>query len=343
MKSNSKSKISTRKATDTIKGIAILSVLINHYLMSFTSLKEGGLANTVILVFFLLSGYGISISLHKKNIDTFYFNNWLSFYFNRFIRIFPLYWIALLLEMIVTARSFSFLSFFGFEAGGHYWFISAILECYIITPILVNIFNYKKSNRLIFTVITVAFVILYFGQIYYDGLGNFLHLLQLQKSPYKEIYFLNIYIYIIGFFLGKVSLHRSKTQLETEIKSWIHRSICISLFVFITFYLVADTYYIDLNLLVIVSLIIITTVYYIRNNNYNIKLISFLGRLSFPVYLFHMSYYAIFENMKFLQHSAKNSLILIVLLFPVFMAFCRLAVELEQRIVFFLKERVIKV
>ena len=55
-------KNSIREASDILKGISILSVLINHYLKHYTEFGVGGFANVVVSIFFVLSGYGIFTS-----------------------------------------------------------------------------------------------------------------------------------------------------------------------------------------------------------------------------------------------------------------------------------------
>ena len=132
---------SNKDASNILKGIAILTVLINHYLNRYTTFESGGFANTVVAIFFLLSGYGIFISFKKRATDTdevFSFKSIVTFYISRFARIFPLFWIALVIEALI-ANSFqpTLLSFLGFEAGRHYWFVSSILQCYLLTPFLI--------------------------------------------------------------------------------------------------------------------------------------------------------------------------------------------------------------
>jgi peptidoglycan/LPS O-acetylase OafA/YrhL len=82
----------TRKATETLKGLAIITVLINHYLNDNFSNNYGGFANTTISIFFLLSGYGIYSTLNKRFADNkFSWQALGSFYYDRLIRVFPLF------------------------------------------------------------------------------------------------------------------------------------------------------------------------------------------------------------------------------------------------------------
>ena len=80
----------TVKTTNTLKGIAITSVLINHYLNNYVQGDSSGFANLWISVFFILSGYGLFHSFSQHKIESFTKKNLKTFYINRFLRIFPL-------------------------------------------------------------------------------------------------------------------------------------------------------------------------------------------------------------------------------------------------------------
>jgi peptidoglycan/LPS O-acetylase OafA/YrhL len=97
----------TRKATETLKGLAIFVVLINHYLNDNFSGNYGGFANITISIFFLLSGYGIYLTLDKRFADNkFSWQALGAFYYDRLIRIFPLFWLALVIQTLVTQRCY---------------------------------------------------------------------------------------------------------------------------------------------------------------------------------------------------------------------------------------------
>ena len=120
--------------TDTLKGLSILVVLVNHYLNLNTVVDSGGFGNAWIAVFFFLSGYGIFHSLDRyKQLSS---REVISFYYRRISRIFPLLWIAWLLEFIVRGGNLSFFILTGIHATGHYWFVPAILHCYLTAPLI---------------------------------------------------------------------------------------------------------------------------------------------------------------------------------------------------------------
>ena len=96
----------TFESTNTLKGIAITAVLINHYLNRNLSGDYFGFATQWLSLFFMLSGYGIYLSLEKFSIENgkLTIKNILSFYFLRIVRIFPLFIMAYILQQILFVK-----------------------------------------------------------------------------------------------------------------------------------------------------------------------------------------------------------------------------------------------
>ncbi|MBN1571770.1 MAG: acyltransferase family protein [Deltaproteobacteria bacterium] len=108
-----------RDKTNWLKGIALFNVIFLHYIGKFVTVK--GWSFGMLTFFFVMSGYGIYHSL-KKN------NNIIRFYFNRALRIYPLYWIALAIYSLIKGKIFSFGVIFAVPffivAPMHLWFIT---------------------------------------------------------------------------------------------------------------------------------------------------------------------------------------------------------------------------
>jgi peptidoglycan/LPS O-acetylase OafA/YrhL len=103
----------TYNSTDTLKGLAVISVLINHYLNMNMQGDCKGFANLIIAIFFIVSGYGIYCSLeHLVRNDKLTFKLVTTFYCTRIIRIFPLYWVAYITESVLFGQDISISSFF---------------------------------------------------------------------------------------------------------------------------------------------------------------------------------------------------------------------------------------
>jgi peptidoglycan/LPS O-acetylase OafA/YrhL len=141
------------------KGIAILSVLVAHYGLYFAyDFYHGridGYANGIISIFFVAAGFAIYHSLEKRaGTGAIGPRKLARFYFDRAMRILPLYWIALIITPFyypefASLQHFSlktlavFIGFPFIRAPGVFWFITAILQCYLVAP-----FMYLALKRL---------------------------------------------------------------------------------------------------------------------------------------------------------------------------------------------------
>lgn len=78
--------------TDYLKGVAILTIYINYFINGYVSREFSGYANGFVALFFILSGYGIFISLSHLS-DSNHKNVLYTFFKKRILRIYPIFWI----------------------------------------------------------------------------------------------------------------------------------------------------------------------------------------------------------------------------------------------------------
>ncbi len=175
-------KIKYFKNLDGLRAIAAIGVVIAHF-FSIERLpnlpqivKIAQLGNSGVSLFFVLSGFVITrILLNTVNGK----NYFLSFYGRRTLRIFPLYYFALLcynylpylLNIYPTYGSFDkqwyhyfYLQNFArtfnweFQGPGHYWSLAVEEHFYLIWPTLVFLANTINKNRLlIISVLLIVF------------------------------------------------------------------------------------------------------------------------------------------------------------------------------------------
>ena len=295
----------TRASSDFLKGIAIFSVLANHYLNLFPDINSGGFANSIISIFFFLSGYGIFSSIEAKTKDSsFSFDKMVLFLGNRATKVFPLYWLALCTQSIISGHWYSPLTFLGFEAEGHYWFISAIIQCYLLTPALyIALQRNQYFSIIICTLILTVSKAVSSQNPYLEFLAGFFHL---TESPYLEIYFLHTYIYFAGMCLKKFGFRPANDHNSLIFK---HKNlILLFLAASYTIYAVLEKFLLPLpilgNILILMLASIFTMFSQISWEGSILASICFLGRASFPVYLFHMSYYISLVKMGILPNWA---------------------------------------
>ena len=156
-------------ALDGIRGLAAFFVLISHYMPQnkfWWTMQWGKIG---VVVFFILSGYlivGILLSGRTKIEHGHAMKSiWTEFYQKRALRIFPLYFGVLLFFCLIgnsnTIQTFwwhaTFTSNFGhalfkldFDNFSHFWSICIEEQFYLVIPLLVLLFNKRKSFNILF-------------------------------------------------------------------------------------------------------------------------------------------------------------------------------------------------
>jgi peptidoglycan/LPS O-acetylase OafA/YrhL len=181
-----------KKITDYLKGFAILVVYINHFINSYISKEFGGYANGFISIFFILSGYGIFISLTRlSKISS---SNFIWVFFKRrFVRIYPLFWIWCILH----GFSNGLLGFFALDIfhPKSPWFIPAIIQCYFLSPILFIFFRNMSIRKSLFFM-TIIFIVL--NILMFNLIGK-----PFRSIGYCGLFFQHIFLFNLGFILAK--------------------------------------------------------------------------------------------------------------------------------------------
>ena len=156
---------------DFAKGFAILSIVIFHYLqphaigMWSKAIMVGG---TGVHLFFILSGFGLGLS--SKNLPFF------EFYKKRFLKILIPYYITISLIFVVNkmlpiyrenslyALGGHFFLYKMFDEkimgsfGYHFWFISTIIQFYIVFPLIIKYKNKVNTKNFILISISISFL-----------------------------------------------------------------------------------------------------------------------------------------------------------------------------------------
>ncbi len=163
---------------DFAKGYAIATIMLFHALQRVAlpgfAQKAIVFGGTGVHLFFLLSGLGLMLSKHDGGVLAFYqrrlYKVWLPYavaltlalVFALGMGMFPDGWQAWLAgvlgyQMFVPAYIESF--------GGHYWFISAIFQFYLVFPVLLWLFG-KIGNRLYFSALCLSISMVWWVLVY---------------------------------------------------------------------------------------------------------------------------------------------------------------------------------
>ena len=314
----------TVASTNSLKGIAILIVLINHYLNLNVSGNSAGFANLWIAIFFMLSGYGIEHSLEKT------FNNgtqqtarlYFRFYYSRLIRIFPLFLVAYLTECFLFGNNISVFTVLGLKAPGHYWFIPAIIQCYALAP-FVHI-SIKKNRFLMLTFLLSTFVLtnIYLYSTYAPVL--IVNLLKDVHLNWRNIFFLYLFLFLLSMFIPKIEHGWNRISTKEKILYYFSFIGLIFLTMICVKYntILPKLYTLTISTIYPLLLIIVSTIYF-TFSKIRIPIISFIGEYSYSIYLFHMTFYLLIN--KYLSYGKDSTieLVVITLLFTPFVFFCK--------------------
>lgn len=153
---------------DFAKGFAILSIVIFHYAQPYAfglwakAIMVGG---TGVHLFFILSGFGLGMSSTKMESLTFFKKRFLKILIPYFViisviflanMVFPLY-----RDLTLYAIGGHFLLYKMFDEriigsfGYHFWFISTIVQFYIVFPLIVNLRKrISSTNFLLISLVT---------------------------------------------------------------------------------------------------------------------------------------------------------------------------------------------
>ncbi|MCC0177421.1 acyltransferase [Waterburya agarophytonicola K14] len=306
----------SREATDYLKGLAIFFVYVGHFLNVFAQLRTG-YGNGFVSIFFLLSGYGIYKSLQRHDNPTHNIRNFvLNFFQKRLTRLYPLLWLKFILLGLPT----SILAFFALDFINPQspWFIPAIIQCYLVAPLLFLYFrklNIKKSVLIIVT----TFILLNVA------------LLSLGVNPvktlaYRGLFFQNIFLFLLGFILAKIDSFKALPKYalllsfliylfcinETSplsVLSFSGKSILFSLLFSCSTFLVC---------------------YAFLSRRINLPLSNFFqtsGKYSYSIYLFHGLSLTVLSAIGILNKSSEALLtnsIIALFWFPILLGFCSL-------------------
>ena len=332
----------TIDSTDTLRGIAILSVVINHYLNRNISGDFLGFATVWLRLFFIVSGFGIYRSLEKLLIINTHIElkNIAKFYYLRIVRIFPLFWISYIVQQLLLNQEIYLFSLLGIHGSGHFWFIPAILQCYIISPLIFLLIYYNRIAALfLFLIVYVSFNIfinLQITPVAFLQLLNYLHL------NWNNTYFLYILIFSLSMLLPNcIENWGDICQLEKNIY------LCLLLLLTLFFMISVKwrdelTLFYDLFVITLIPVILMATssIYLLFNGLY-FNLLSWLGRRSYPIFLFHIAYFLLINIIFQYRRDSVEELIIALILFPLFLIVCTVIEHLDNRLSAFLKSLIV--
>lgn len=308
---------SSRQKTDYIKGVAILTVVINHFANVYVTDSAGGYANGMISVFFILSGYGIFFSL-SKGLQTYSLNRLIVTYWQkRFLRIYPLLWIYLFFEHTFQLNLMNLLALDFFRPAIP-WFVPAILQCYIIAPfffLLLRKFGLKSYCVVLLTGFIALNLILF-----YRGIPN---VSAIAYHGYHGFFFSHILLFGAGLVIAHLSSLKQKTLSNVKVcfitllfALLLHETTPQTNIHFSGSIIILEVFFLLFSILCVYS-ILNSTIYLPFS-----RLFQGLGVYSYSIYLFHRYYFKGVQKIVPLERYdlSLESILIVILLLPLFLA-----------------------
>ncbi|WP_460217907.1 acyltransferase family protein [Psychroserpens sp. MEBiC05023] len=290
------------KELDSLRGLACLSVLLFHYTTRYSEIFDSSLTNKLfdfkygglgVDLFFIISGFVIFLTI-KKNTKP------IEFLYKRFSRLYPTFWICVILTFIIIRasdivmyhRSFVELAVnltmipdvFGIKrVDGVYWSLLPELAFYFLMFCLLL---FKKVKHMI--LICFIWLIAIIANSFYDFM------------PLRVLFNLNFgHLFIIG-----ISFYKIKSGEDTR---WSHLLILCS---FLVSLLLSNSLYKDVFLLAFIGVFYLFV--YDKLKWIKLKPLIFLGQISYALYLTHqfIGYFIIYE---LINLGVENNLLLILI------------------------------
>lgn len=260
-----------------LMGFAILFIMLFHFESHnpFFHTQFFIIGDIGVDCFLLLSGLGNYYSLSRTEGQSVW-----QFYKRKILRILPAFWI-----MIIPVSLFQFMKhdisltvfftrIFGLSAFNEgargYWYLTALLVCYIISPLLYDI--YKKSNKKDIIVVLSSFILCYILSFL---LG-------------VEILFRRLPVFVLGMYIGKLCFIKNPSF-----------NIILALIISCLLYIYTQCYRINsssespiyrllsnvLSLPLMISMAYLISIPVMKNVRI---LFDFMGKISLELYLIHI-------------------------------------------------------
>ena len=211
------------KSLDGLRGLAVLIVLLSHSsaegMYLFPALNLDGTGKLGVYLFFVLSAYlldrQIALALHSQKANSAY---WINYSVRRFMRIYPLFTLAMLVHLLMTQLGVSTAIASGKELLLHlvllrgnsiFWSIPVEFEYYLISPFIM--WFYLKAFK--FDATRVFITVLTFVVGWTIAL-NYLHVSTLITFKFFGIFLFGTVLAVLDLKWGEMYKSHSPRGLE---------------------------------------------------------------------------------------------------------------------------------
>ncbi len=313
----------------------------SYYAADFYDVWMREYASEFVAIFFVLAGLGSFYSF--RNLLRRHQSRRLSlrmvggYYMKRALRIYPMYWLALATIPFIlpeygrlhepTIHTLAvYMAYPGVAAPGIYWFIPALVQCYLLAPLLYLFFS-RLSMRvylafIAFTTTVFMVVTRYYSELLAltDGFG----VPDPEALFYRPMFMANIVLFALGIAIP---------GLLAGWPAWLRGGwavLAAALVMLLMMYLVRDNDTLfRLSHLILFPGYMLSIMFFclvslasgLRLPLY--RVLTPMGESSYPPYLFHRHYFGLLAMAGIVVGDSLISVAFTLLLFPLFLLFCR--------------------
>ncbi|NET00245.1 MAG: acyltransferase [Sphaerospermopsis sp. SIO1G1] len=331
---------------DRTKGLAILGIVLFHFFQSYPdrvtliNVLDRNFARVgyaAVDIFFLMAGFNTSYALVKRSlkvgkdkIET----NWKSWLQKRLIRLYPSYWLAVLLSCLLYSIFrdfeirwdwnfiFSILGLTGVHSQSFnpgFWFVSVIIQAYILTPIILNVGKDNPSRILQIGILLgvlnkiIAYYFLWEKTLLPNNSYNYLFFLQ---NNFIGSY---IFPFCIGLYWGFIYAKNKKLRKIDIQTSTITFILGLLMYGLLIFQKVDIIYKLGFDMLFTPMLFIgikflFSALEKVKIVGWLLSFISILGIYSYEIYLVHQPmYFAVLAPLRNILEMDRYPKIIVIL------------------------------
>jgi len=321
------------ESLDGVRGYAALMVVVfhfffsggadySHYIKTLQKITEFGQHG--VSLFFVLSGFLITRILIKSRNDKDYFK---KFYIRRILRIFPLYYLYLLFNYYLIplflnseCTSFklqlpyylylqNFNEILGFQQNGpgHFWSLAVEEHFYLLWPALLFFVTPKNLYKIIVISLILIFILRYFmidngysinyftfTRIDQIMVGSILALLEIRNILYTKKTAYTFLIMILSILPLGVLLYQFQSSFQ-----YINELLKHTILAFFFF--------------AVIGIIIINPTSKIIRFLLLNKIIQYLGKISYGIYVWHMMVIYMLQKLLFFKNILLDIFLVILL------------------------------
>lgn len=328
----------------SIRAICIFFIIIYHIGFWFLTIRRYSniyllmiydFANIGLDLLFFLSGMLLVINILNRGDENL---SWKEWYKKRVMRIFPAYWLMLsliiFLQFLIFDNTYELyailINFSGFQAlfivnpnfyllHFIYWYITVILSCYIIFPLL--FIALRKNLKVSFLIGVILFVCFFFFNDFFEKIIKLLAKISNIERGLLNFYFYKYFVFFFGMVFGYWIGENNMENLEKIYESKIGITLCILLT--ITFSIFFILYIMEEYIrwfFPFITFVFIPFLLFIFNKFFKInKFLTFFGKKSYEIYLDHSYIHIILFYVFFGLISLPVDLVFELLILPIWL------------------------